>query len=63
MTTPLDQINAARVVLTVAKARPSIMATLGAATLAATAAVLLAGVMVLGPGSALEDPAVVAAAL
>ena len=35
-------------------------ATLGAAALAATAAVLMAGIMVLGPGVRFDDPAAAA---
>ncbi|WP_426035786.1 peptidoglycan-binding protein [Brevundimonas sp. DC300-4] len=49
------QIDAARVALSAPEARNGVMATLAAASLAACAAVLLAGVMILGPGVALED--------
>ncbi|WP_396593011.1 peptidoglycan-binding protein [Brevundimonas sp. R86498] len=56
MTTAIQQIEAAREALTVAEDRPGVLGTLGAAALAATAAVLLAGVMILGPGVAIEDP-------
>lgn len=56
MTTAVHQIQAAREALTVAEKRPGVLGTLGAAALAATAAVLLAGVMILGPGVAIEDP-------
>jgi hypothetical protein len=49
------QIDAARVALSEPEARNGVMGTLAAASLAACAAVLLAGVMVLGPGVALED--------
>lgn len=51
------QIDTARVALSEPEARNGVMATLAAASLAACAAVLLAGVMVLGPGVALEEPA------
>jgi len=57
MTTAVDQIQAAREALSVAEPRPGVLGTLGAAALAATAAVLLAGVMILGPGVAIDDPA------
>ncbi|MDP3406569.1 MAG: peptidoglycan-binding protein [Brevundimonas sp.] len=57
MTTAVQQIKAAREHLKVAEAPSGVMGTLGAAALAATAAVLLAGVMILGPGVAIEDPA------
>ena len=49
------QIDAARNALVEPEAREGVMATLAAAALAATAAVLLAGVMILGPGVAIED--------
>ncbi|WP_425990795.1 peptidoglycan-binding protein [Brevundimonas sp. TWP2-3-2] len=49
------QIDAARVALSEPEARNGVMGTLAAASLAACAAVLLAGVMVLGPGVAIED--------
>ena len=49
------QIDAARVALSEPEARNGVMGTLAAASLAACAAVLLAGVMVLGPGVALEN--------
>ena len=49
------QIEQARQALVEVEPRPNVMATLGAAALAATAAVLLAGVMILGPGVAIED--------
>ncbi|WP_309629348.1 peptidoglycan-binding protein [Brevundimonas sp.] len=51
------QIDAARVALTEPVARNGVMGTLAAASLAACAAVLLAGVMILGPGVAIEDTA------
>ena len=50
------QIDAARVVLSEPEAPTGVMGTLAAASLAACAAVLLAGVMILGPGVAIEDP-------
>jgi len=49
------QIDQAREALVEVERKPNVMATLGAATLAAMAAVLLAGVMILGPGVAIED--------
>lgn len=49
------QIDAARVVLSEPEAKTGVMGTLAAASLAACAAVLLAGVMILGPGVAIED--------
>ena len=52
-------IDKARVLLTPPVRRPSPWAALAAAGLAATAAVLMAGVMVLGPGVRFEEaPAV-----
>ena len=50
------QIDAARVVLSEPEVKTGVMGTLAAASLAACAAVLLAGVMILGPGVAIEDP-------
>ena len=55
MSDPQSQIDAARVVLSEPEVRPGVMGTLAAASLAACAAVLLAGVMILGPGVAIED--------
>ena len=52
-----DKIAAARAMLVVAPRKPSAWAALGAATLAATAAVLMAGVVVLGPGVSFDEPA------
>jgi hypothetical protein len=49
------QIEQARLALVEVEPRPNIMAVLGAAALAAIAAVLLAGVMILGPGVAIDD--------
>ena len=49
------QIDAARLVLSEPEVRTGVMGTLAAASLAACAAVLLAGVMILGPGVAIED--------
>ncbi|WP_298099354.1 peptidoglycan-binding protein [Brevundimonas sp.] len=52
-------INKARKLLTPAAPRSaSPYATLGAAALAATAAVLMAGVMVIGPGVRFDEPAI-----
>lgn len=51
-------ITKARTLLTPAVARPSPYAALGAAALAATAAVLMAGVMVLGPGVRFDETSV-----
>jgi branched-subunit amino acid ABC-type transport system permease component len=61
MADALTQIEAARANLGVPTRRTSPLALLGATGLAATAAVLLAGVMVLGPGVVIEDPTVVQA--
>lgn len=52
-------IQKARALLTPSTAAASPWPMLGAAALAATAAVLMAGVMVLGPGVRFEEPAVV----
>jgi hypothetical protein len=49
-------IERARSLLTPPVRRASPWAALGAAALAATAAVLMAGVMVLGPGVRFEEP-------
>jgi hypothetical protein len=55
------EIAKARALLMVAETpRGGAWATLGAAALAATAAVLMAGVMVLGPGVHFDDPPSVA---
>ena len=52
-------ITKARTLLTpAAPARPSPYATLGAAALAAMAAVLMAGVMVLGPGVRFDETSI-----
>ena len=51
-------IDKARSLLTTPERRASPWAVLGAATLAATAAMLMAGVMVLGPGVRFEEPPV-----
>ena len=51
------KIDRARGLLTPPEPRNNPLGALGAAALAATAAVLMAGVMVLGPGIALEEPA------
>ena len=53
--TPQAQIEEARRLLVEDEPRPNGMATLGAAALAASAALLLAGVMILGPGVVIED--------
>jgi hypothetical protein len=58
-----SQIEAARTALTVSAPKVRPLGLLGATALAATAAVLLAGVMVLGPGVVIEDPSVVQAGL
>jgi len=51
------EIEQARALLVEMPERPgSSLGALGAAFLAASAAVLLAGVMVLGPGFAMKDP-------
>ncbi len=51
MTDVAAKIAAARSLLTAADRKPSAMSALGAAGLAATAAVLMAGVVILGPGA------------
>ena len=51
-------ITRARSLLTPSAARSSPYATLGAAALAAMAAVLMAGVMVLGPGVRFDETAI-----
>ena len=57
MITTAAEIEQARDLLVVAPRPPaSSLKALGAAFLAAAAAVLLAGVMVLGPGFALKEP-------
>ena len=53
--TPQAQIDQARLLLAEEASRPNLMVTLGAAALAATSAVLLAGMVVLGPGVAIDD--------
>ena len=55
MSQPQAQIDAARAVLIEPTVKPRMGGTLAAAALAASAAVLLAGVMILGPGVAIED--------
>lgn len=50
-------IAKARVLLTPVAVRANPYATLGAAALAAMAAVLMAGVVVLGPGVRFDEPA------
>ena len=57
MTDTAARIEQARALLHPPEPRPSARGALGAAAMAATAAVLMAGVMVLGPGIALEEPA------
>jgi hypothetical protein len=52
------RINKARTLLTPATRRDNPYAALGAAALAATAAVLMAGVMVLGPGVRFEETSI-----
>lgn len=52
-------IDKARGLLTTPARRPNPWATLAAAGLAAVAAVLMAGVMVLGPGVRFEEPPLV----
>ena len=53
-------ITKARSLLTPQTVRPSPYSALGAAALAATAAVLMAGVMVLGPGVRFEETTIAA---
>jgi len=50
-----DGIQKARILLAVPETVQSPWAALGAAALAATAAVLMAGVMILGPGVRFQD--------
>ncbi len=58
MTDALSRIAAARTLLESRPGKPSAAAALGAAAFAATAAVLMAGVVV-GPGVRFEAPAVI----
>lgn len=59
-----DGIQKARILLTAPAVAPgSPWSALGAAALAATAAMLMAGVMVLGPGVRFQEPAPEAQAL
>jgi hypothetical protein len=54
-----DKIAAAKAKLVVVEPQPiSPFAALGAAALAATAAVIMAGVVVIGPGVQFDEPAV-----
>jgi hypothetical protein len=56
MTTAVDRILEARALLKEEQGQPvRPWGALGAAILAATAAILLAGAMILGPGVALDD--------
>ncbi len=61
MADAMTQIQAARGVLVAPARKDGAIGLLGATALAATAAVLLAGVMVLGPGVVIEDPSAVSA--
>ena len=61
MADAMTQIQSARRMLGVPDRKAGSLKLLGATALAATAAVLLAGVMVLGPGVVIEDPSAVAA--
>lgn len=51
------KIAAAKAKLVVVEIKPNPVAALGAAALAATAAVLMAGVVIIGPGVQFNDPA------
>lgn len=51
------KIAAAKAKLVVVETKPNPVAALGAAALAATAAVLMAGVVIIGPGVQFKDPA------
>lgn len=51
------KIAAAKAKLVVVEPTPNPVAALGAAALAATAAVLMAGVVIIGPGVQFNDPA------
>lgn len=55
MSDPQTQIDAARVALSEPDVKTGVMGAFAAASLAACAAVLLAGVMILGPGVVIED--------
>ena len=57
MTDSNAKIAAAKSMLVVRARKANVWAALGAATLAATAAVLMAGVVVLGPGVTFDEPA------
>ena len=50
------KIAAAKAKLVVVETKPNPVAALGAAALAATAAVLIAGVVIIGPGVQFNDP-------
>ena len=50
------KIAAAKAKLVVVETKPNPVAALGAAALAATAAVLMAGVVIIGPGVQFNDP-------
>lgn len=51
------KITAAKAKLVVVETKPNPVAALGAAAFAATAAVLMAGVVIIGPGVQFDDPA------
>lgn len=57
MTDSNAKIAAAKSMLVARERKANPWAALGAATLAATAAVLMAGVVVLGPGVSFDEPA------
>ncbi|TFW11263.1 peptidoglycan-binding protein [Brevundimonas intermedia] len=50
------KIAAAKAKLVVVETKPNPVAALGAAAFAATAAVLMAGVVIVGPGVQFDDP-------
>jgi len=60
MTDSVAKIARAKALLATAQGRPNAWAALGAAAFAATAAVMLAGMVVVGPGVSIEEPVVIA---
>ena len=58
MTDPAQTLARARALLTPEPVRESALPALGAAALAAVAALMMAGVVVLGPGVTFDDPAI-----
>ncbi len=60
MTDSVAKIARAKALLATAQDGPNAWAALGAAAFAATAAVMLAGMVVVGPGVSIEEPVVIA---